>query len=120
MNNPLKKFQVWRSQREQRELERWARVRAQGKVRFVVNAALTFGLTVCGLMDVSDRIFDAAQHSISLWKVVYYVLAGILVALIGWSNMEAKYQHALHEARLPALSSGDLPPNDDPLRITSD
>jgi len=120
MNNSLRRIQAWRSRREQRSLERWEEIRAEGKARFVFRTSLTFGLTMVGATDFFDRIFDIDPHTITLGKVVYYVLAGIPIALIGWSNMEAKFQHALHEARVPALSGGEHPHNSNSLRITSD
>ena len=100
MNNSLKKFLTWRSGGEQRALERWAQIRVEGKRRFVLRTSLTLGLTMPGLTDVLDHISDGAQHSISLRNVIYYLLAGIPVALIGWSNMEARYQKALRAARV--------------------
>ena len=120
MDNPLKKYQAWRSQREQRELERWAEVRADGKVRFVINSSLTLAFTMYGVFDVLDRIVGGAQHPISLRKIIFYLLIGVPAALIGWTNMEVKYKRALYEARLPALFSGDRPRNEDALRITLD
>jgi hypothetical protein len=120
MNNSLKKFQAWRSRREQRSLERWERIRAEGKLRFVVQTSLTYGLSVVGVIDVFDRIFDGTQNFVSLRHIIYYVLVGIAIGFIGWSDMEAKYRKALHKARLPALSSGDLTPHNNSLRITSD
>ena len=70
----------------------------------MVNAALTYGLTVVGLTDVVDRLFLSGQQSISLGNVIYYVLVGIPLALIGWSNMEGKYHKALQEARVANTS----------------
>src|ERR1700754_379880 len=120
MINSLRKIQAWHAQREQRSLEQWLRIRAKGKVQFVSKSSLTFGLAVVGLTDLLNGLFGAAQHSISLRNVIYYVLFGIPVSLIGWWNMETKYRHALHEARVPALSSGERTLQNDALRITSD
>jgi len=124
MNNSLKKFQAWRSRRQQsskrRELKRWEKIRARGKARFVFNAALTYGLTVVGLTDVYERIFYSAQHSISLGSLIYYLLGGIPIGLIGWTSMEADYQKALRETRVQASPTGELPPPNSPLRITAD
>jgi hypothetical protein len=120
MTKSLKKFLAWHSRREQRSLESWERIRAEGKLRFVFNTSLTYGLSVVGVMDVLNRIFSSGQHAISLRNVIYYVLVGIALGFFGWSSMESKYQKALYKARLPKLFSGELPPRDYPLRITSD
>ena len=120
MNNPLKKSQARRSRREQRSLERWAEIREEGKARFVLITSLTYGLSMVGVMDVLNGIFSSAQQSISLRDIIYYVVIGLPLGFLGWSSMESRYQKALHEARVPKLSSGELPPRDYPLRITSD
>src|SRR6185369_3184121 len=61
----LKRIQARRSRREQRWLERWARIRAEGKTRFVLEGALTYGLTIVGAGDAYDWIFHGT-HSLSL------------------------------------------------------
>jgi len=120
MNNSLTKFQPWRSRRQLRSLERWEQIRAEGKGRFVFNAALTYGLSVVGVTDVLERFFYSNQHSISVGKVIYFLLAGIPIGLIGWSSREHKYQKALHEARVPASPSRELPPHNNPLQTPAD
>ena len=121
MNNSLKKFQAWRSRRQLRSLERWEQIRAEGKARFVVRTALTYGLTVVGLIHVSDQVFlDGAQPSISLFKLIVFVLVGVVGGREGWNAREAKYQKALHEARVQASASGALPPHNNALQITAD
>jgi len=120
MNHTLKKYQARRSQKEQRSLERWAEIRADGKVRFVLITSLTFGVSTVGVTDALNSISSSTQHSITLGNIVYYVLIGLAIGFFGWSSMESKYQKALHEARVPKLYSGDGPPNEDALRITLD
>ena len=119
MINPLTKYEAWNLRREQRSLERWAQIRVEGKPRFVVTTALTYGLSVVGVTDVVYRILSVGEHAISR-NIIFYVLGGIAVGFVGWSSMESKYQKALHKARRSKLSSGELPPRDYPLRITSD
>ena len=57
----LKRIQAWRSRRhqrrEQRSLERWEQIRAEGKSRFVVRTALTSGLTVVGATHAYESFF---------------------------------------------------------------
>ena len=124
MNSTFQRIKAWRSRRQLRSLERWEQIRAEGKARFVFNAALTYGLTMVGLTDVCERIFYSAQHSISLGSLIYYLLGGIPIGLIGWTSMEADYQKALREtrvqARVQASPTGELPPHNSPLRITAD
>lgn len=115
MINSLKKYQAWRSRSEQRSMERWERIRAGGQLRFVINTSLTFGLTIVGVSDVADWLSSSGPDAISLGNIIYYVLIGIPVSLVGWSTGESKYLQALHAARLPALSSGH---HNSPLGIT--
>jgi|SRR6185503_6149675 len=98
----LKRIQAWRSQRQVRSLERWAQIRAEGKSRFVVRTALTYGLAVVGVLDVLEYLQYGGQY-VSLFHLMYYLLTGIPLALIGWSSMESKYYKTLHEARVKAL-----------------
>ena len=83
-------------------------------MRFVFNAALTYGVTVVGMTDVYERFYHSAQHPISLVKVMYYILVGIPIGLVGWSSMEGKYQKALHESRVTASPGAALPPHSNP------
>jgi len=63
---------------------------------------LIYGLAVVGATDVLENLFYG-RHYVSLAHLIYYLLMGIPVGLIGWSSMEGKYQKALNEARLKAL-----------------
>lgn len=97
MKKWLKRFRAWRARSELRSLERWEQIRAKGKRRFVVNAALTYGFTVVGATHLFENLFYG-PYPISLARLIYYLLVGIPIGLIGWSSMEAKYQKALREA----------------------
>jgi hypothetical protein len=96
MSNLLQKHQAWQIRREQRSLERWHRLRAQGKPRFVIETAAAFGLTMVGLTDVVDYL-SVGSHSMSLSKLFIYLIGGFIAGLIGWSSMENKYKKALNK-----------------------
>ncbi len=102
----LKRIQVWRSYRhhrkEQRALELWERQRADGKKRFVIRSALTYGLMMVGIVDVSNH-FGGSQSPLWL-AVVFWPVAGIFIGFYEWSYWERKYQKALNEAHLKALA----------------
>ena len=112
MNSSLQKFQAWRSRRkhlrEQRWLEYWTRIRAEGKTRFVLEGALTYGLTIVGAGDVYDWIFHGI-HSLSLSGLIGRLLIGIPVALILWSSMESQYRKALNKAQIKASLMSQSP-----------
>lgn len=124
MNNSLKKFQVWRSRRQQsskrRELERWEKIRARGKARFVFGGALTSGLTVAAIFDVIDNVFYGGTKFSLLSNIILYSIMGLVIGLFTWWDMEGKYNAALIDARVKASSSGALPPHDNPSQITAD
>ena len=118
MNNSLKKIQAWRSRRQLRSLERWERMRAQGKARFVFGGALAYGLTMAGIIDVIDNVFDGGtQFSTLLYYAIVYPVMGIVMAHVIWWDMEAKYKNALIQARVKASPSGEFLPHD--LSITN-
>lgn len=114
MINSLKQFHAWRSRSEQRSLKRWERIRADGQLRFVINTSLTFGLTITGVTDVADWFSSSGPDALSLGNLIYYVLMGIPLSLVGWSDREAQYQKTLHKARVSKLSTGELPHRDYP------
>ena len=120
MNSTFQRIKVWRSRRQLRSLQKWEQIRAEGKRWFVFRTAVTYGLTVVGMMDAYDYFFGGEHSSISLLLLIFYLLVGIFIASDAWSNREAKYQNALIEARVKASPSGQLPPDNSPLQITAD
>ena len=124
MNNSLKKFQAWRSRRQQsskrRELERWEKIRARGKARFVFGGALTYGLTVAGILDIIDNVFYGGTKYSLLSNGILYPITGLVIGLSTWWDMEGKYNAALIDARVKAAPSGELPSHSNPSQITAD
>ena len=102
MKKWLKRVQAWRSRRQLRSLERWEQIRAEGKRRFVFRTALTYGLSMFGVVDVSHHFFGGSQSDLCL-AAVFWPVAGICMGFYEWSYWEAKYQKALNEAHLKAL-----------------
>ena len=113
MNRWIKGIQASRSTkrslRERRSLEQWERIRAEGKARFVRRSALTYGLTLVGVSDVCQHVFDGQPEPFILVKLFFYVLVGIFVASYAWSNREAQYQKALGEARAQSIPKDAKP-----------
>jgi len=124
MNNSLKKFQAWRSRRqhrtEQRSLERWEKIRARGKARFVFGGALTYGLTAAGILDIIDNVFYGGTKYSLLSNGILYLITGLVIGLFTWWDMEGKYNAALIDARVQAAPSGELPSHSNPSQITAD
>ena len=124
MNNSLKKFQVWRSRRQQsskrRELKRWEKIRARGKARFVFGGALTSGLIVAGIFDVIDNVFYGGTKFSLLSNIILYPIMGLVIGLFTWWDMEGKYNAALIDTGVKASPSGELPSHSDPSQITAD
>ena len=113
MKGSLKRIQAWRSRRvqrrHQRSLEWWERERANGKTRFVIRSALTYGLTIVGLTDVFGHLFSSTEPFL-VAKGVFFTLFGIGMGLSEWSDMESKYKDALRKARTnPLPDSQSLP-----------
>jgi hypothetical protein len=112
MNSSLSRIQAWRSRRvqrrHQRSLEWWERERANGKTRFVIRSALTYGLTIVAVSDIVGHLFHNAQP-LAWGKGVFFTLFGVLMASSTWSDMESKYKKALNEG-LQAPPSGKTPP----------
>jgi hypothetical protein len=120
MNTSLQRIKAWRSRRKLRSLQQWEQIRAKGKEWFVFRTALTFSLTVVGATHALDSFIDGIQSPISLSKLIFYLVGGIVAGIIGWNDMEDRYQTALNEARVKASPSGALPTHDSPSQITAD
>jgi hypothetical protein len=113
MKRILTIIQAWRQRRERRSLERWEQIRAEGKKRFVVRTALTFGVLMVAWTDVVNvLLFAEIKPAISILKLIFSVLLGFFVGSSAWTDREAKYQKALRETRATALpDSTKLPTN---------
>ncbi|HET6979063.1 MAG TPA: hypothetical protein VFI24_22205 [Pyrinomonadaceae bacterium] len=109
MTTRLEKIEARRIRKEQQALEQWQQVRTKGKLRFVIETAMTWGLTMTGVFDVIEY-FLQGKHSLSLSAFCFYLLIGIGSGFGGWSSMEGKYQKALNKGRKT--------PPDPRLRIT--
>jgi len=88
--------------KEQCALELWERQRADGKKRFVIRSALTYGLRMIGVVDVNNHIFGGSQSDLCL-AAVFWPVYGVCMGFYEWSYWEGKYQKALNEAHLKAL-----------------
>jgi hypothetical protein len=73
-------------------------VRAEGKPRFVLETTAAFGLTMVGLTDVVDYL-SVGSHSMSLSKLLIYLVGGFIGGLVSWSSMENKYNKALNKTQ---------------------
>lgn len=80
--------------------------------------ALTYSLTLVGVMDVYEHVFESGPHSISLFRIIFYLLVGLVFGPSGWNTRERKYKNALINARLNASPSGTLHNNSS--QITAD
>ena len=103
MNSALQKIRARRVLRQQRSLQDWEEIRAEGKARFVRRTALTYGLTMVGVTDVIQRGFYGEAEPLLLLKVIVFVIFGIVGASCNWSTMEAKREDALRKASANAL-----------------
>lgn len=106
-----KSIQAWRSRRKLRTLQWWEQTRARGKARFVFESALSYGFMVVGGTDAFESLFFHSAHSLSLFRLIFLVLGGIPIGLIGWSSMEAEYRKALDEAHIKTLASSTTTPH---------
>jgi hypothetical protein len=116
MKGSLKKVQAWRcvrhQRREQRSLEWWERERANGKTRFVIRSALTYGLTTAGVSDLIQRVVFGEANSL-LFNLISFMVAGIVMGSTTWSTMDAKYDDALRKGCAKALPDSQTPPQSD-------
>ena len=102
MNTWLERLRVWRLRRQQHSLERWSRVREKGKVRYVIQTALRYGLLMLAVITVFDYFESRIQFPGFLYKAIYYILVGVLIGFVSWWTMEGRYRNAKLAARIKA------------------
>ena len=103
MNTWMDRIRVWRLRRQQHSVERWSRVRAKGKARFVIQSALSFSLVMLVANALGDYYDDSGiQFPRFLYKQIYFVLGGVLLGFVSWWTMEGRYRNAKLEARIKA------------------
>ena len=98
MKEWLKRIQTWRSKRQhrrqQRLLERWERVRAKGKTRFVLRTALQFMLLMIVWIGTIEFFRDGIQLSDFRFWTVGGPIVGIFIGITAWWEKEGKYKSA--------------------------
>jgi len=102
MKSLLQKYSSYKTQREQRGLEKWERERTKGQARFVIRTALAYSVLMLMLNDFWDG-------GLRLFTVVTTHLIGIVIGFVVWSINESRYKNALINARVNAAPSGELP-----------
>ena len=113
MNSALQRIQAWRSLRkerkERRALEWWERKRVEGKTRFVWRSALVYGLSTAGVIDILQRAWYGQADSL-LFNAIFFVVCGIIMGSMTWSEMEAKREDALRKAHAKTLPGSQTVP----------
>jgi hypothetical protein len=101
MSNLWKRYNGWRSRRQQLSLERWAQERGKGKGQYVLRQAFSFVVIMSASRDVLDHFFFRPNHEFGLWfYIVVYSFTGIFCGSKGWEKLEAQYQDAQRKRRL--------------------
>ena len=90
-------------------LQKWEKIRAKGKTRFVVQTAFVWGLTVAGMTHAFNTIFLNDPNYLSLGRVIFTVLGGSVFGLMVWREGEKEYQKALREIRVKAVAANSSP-----------
>ena len=94
MNTWLQKIKVWHSQRPQRSLEQWEKIRANGKPRFVLGGALTYTGIMILVRGFAEYIDDGTIMVAYVGRILIDVLIGTIIGLWSWSSREGEYKNA--------------------------
>jgi len=100
--NLVGQLSAWRARRRQERLERWEQTRAKGKVRFVIRATLIWGGTMIVGISLANYFLHRGFSQI-LFTVIYFLVAGPIVALVSWWHNEGEYTAAKIDARMKAM-----------------
>ena len=101
MSNLLKRYNGWRSRRQQLSLERWAQERAKGKSQYVLRQAFSFAVLMTAFRDISDHFFDHGGRVRGVaFYLVQYAILGIFLGCFAWWSREGEYKNAQLKRRL--------------------
>ena len=95
MNTWLQKIAIWHSQREQRSLERWEKIRANGRPQFVLTIALSYtGLMILG-EGISKYLFEGNITVAYIGRILFDLVVGTIIGLWSWSSKEREYRNSV-------------------------
>ena len=111
MSNLWKRYNGWRSRRQQLSLESWAQERTKGKLQYVLREAFAFFVLMAASRNVLDHLFFRPNHEFALgFYIVVYAVTGMFFGSRQWEKLEAQYQDALSKRRLQTpLDDRNLP-----------
>jgi hypothetical protein len=101
MSNLWKRYNGWRSRRQQLSLERWAQERAKGKRHYVLRQAFFFAVLMTAFRDIHDQFFDdgGRVHGLAFY-LIQYAIFGVFVGYCAWWSREGEYKNAQLKRRL--------------------
>lgn len=95
MKRLLKRYEAWRSRRQQLSLERWAQERSRGMWQFLLRQAFSFAVLMTAGRDIVAHFFSDGDDEFSPWfYLVQYTVTGIFLGYMAWGKMEGKYKDA--------------------------
>jgi len=95
-------FPKWNTQ----SAARWEKNRAKGKVRFVLQMGVIWGLLMAGLMDGVHHFSTPGAKFLPDFAgyLVVFLAAGILYGIFMWNMLEAAYRNYLSRQELESLN----------------
>jgi hypothetical protein len=109
MNTGLPKIAVGRAEKEQRSLERWEKIRANGKAQFVLTIALSYtGLMILG-RGISEYLFDGNVMVSYIGRILIDLVIGMIAGGWAWSSREREYRNQLLVNPLTSSRNKTLP-----------
>jgi hypothetical protein len=110
MRSLIKRFEGWRQRRRVTRIAQWGLTRKKGKTRFVFRVSLIWS----GFMILTTSFYHYVVHgAVDVWNIVYFSIAGPIVALVSWWVNEGEYRAAKIDARMREIREQQTLPRGD-------
>ena len=93
MKSWLKKDQEQRAIKRRQALDRWAKVRAHGPIRYVLRMALSSTVWLFIIMSITDLVLEGRIESLK-FKLISVPILGLGTALLSWWVREVQFRNA--------------------------
>jgi hypothetical protein len=99
-NSSLARVESWRQRRTEQYLSWWSRKRSKGQFHYVLMTSLWMALALLLLVPLVEYIVNGDLMEKWTFRLVFSLLAGLLMSLVSWWGNEAKYKNARIDAKI--------------------
>lgn len=100
-NSSLGRLECWMQRRTEQYLSWWSRKRSKGQFHYVLTTSLWIALVFFLVVPLVEYIVseDPLKEKWA-FRLIFSLLAGLLIGLVSWWGNEAKYKNARIDAKI--------------------